>query len=556
MKRASVVVVGLIGFLASTRAIAGGDPQVCARKLEVALEKPTPAAAEVFLKQGYADCGDGHGFLAAMAIAAAAQGDVGRAGDLCLRELQTPDPTERAVEVLLALLPRSRPTFRQKFLALGITADSPLNLPQEGMQLDRLVRQVYCEGVQTVGVTASYDAKTEITRHDIECPRGKKTSRFVRYGLVRPGSTAKAKVRAIDRLIEDDVQDKFGISSVAELRDEVSGPPTADRSRTWLLSSLSDLPRIEASWALLLKKNPNDLEAIIGLAWMQFVRGDFDQALKTLRAADEKKVELVDTRGSRQSPSHLFSLQCKILARQNKLNEAARACEKAIELGSKRHGPIQLAEILFLQGKYEEALVHVDNGLKEDERSQRGWIIAALINQKLGRKDAAKERFDGSYGLSATLGASLDDKRTPAEWVAMLDRIETRATAFSLAECGHYYLDLELPKLSQACFAAAEKIDRNVASALRLEHQAETDAPAALKASKALLGTTRDATFLRIVARAHAHAGAPHDGIPALREALYKTAPWELPDELIRTVCVDVPLAECMKLSPDVREGR
>lgn len=544
----------LVGFLAlclcSTAYAQSKDAKACALKVEVALKKPTPAAAEGLLKQGYEECGDGHGFLSAMALAAAAQGDFERAVDLCLRELGKDEATARAVDVFLALYPRVSDVSRRKMFDLGTSPDAPLHLPQEGMALEKLVDQVYCKGSKLVAMPEAINPKAQSVRINVECPRGKVTPRYVRWATPATRTTAGAR-RAIDRLIEDgDLDGKFGVANPQELKQRMQEPLTADRSQAWLLSNLADGLRAKEVWALLVKKNPNDLEAIVDVAEYQRQLGQFDQALKTLRAADPTKVELLDTRGGTGSPSKLFSMQCRILLRQKKLAEATVACNRAIELGSTMNGPIALAEILYLQGKYDDALPHLDKALELDVRNQRGWLLAALINQQLGRTEEAKARFDGSYGLSVALNASLDDKRTGAQWMALVDEWEDRNTAYEFAECGHNYLDLELPKLSQACFAASEKINPFAAKVMRLEHQAETDPAAALKAADALLAKSRDARLLFVVARTHAHAGVPHDGIPALKEALYKIAPWELPDELVRTVCVDEPLAACMKLAP------
>lgn len=539
---------GLV-LLSSTGRAQAGDRQACARKLTLALQPPNPATAEALLKQGYADCGDGHGFLGAMAMAAAGLGDTERAAELCLRELRADKATDRAVEVFLSLYPRVSAATRRKMLELGTTPDAPINVPSS-IIFARLVEQVYCEGSRLIGMPESYDSARELFRISVECPRGKVTPRYVRYPE-RARSSGPAARRAIDRLIEESgLGDKFGTGSAAELRARISGPVTDDRSLAWLLGSIPDPLREKAVWALLAKKHPNDLEVILSLATSQAMLGEREQALKTLRAADPKKAELVDARGAAVSPSAIFTLQCRILLRQNKLSEANAACARAIALGSKRYGPIAFAEVLYLQGKYEAALAQVENSLGVDERSQRAFIVAALINQKLGRSEAAKAQFDGSFGLSVALHASLDDQRTPAQWLALLDHFEDVRVAYSLAQCGHHYLDLELPKLSEACFAASEKIDPFPAKVTRLEHQAEADPSAALKAAPVLLSRSDDAELLQVVARAHAQAGAPHEGIPALRKALYLLAPWELPDELIQTVCVDEPLAACMKLAP------
>jgi tetratricopeptide (TPR) repeat protein len=259
---------------------------------------------------------------------------------------------------------------------------------------------------------------------------------------------------------------------------------------------------------------------------------------------------MLDARAPGLGLSSIPSRQCRLLRRQNKLTDANAACAKAIEVGSKVNGPLAWAEVLYLQGKYEEALVQVENGLSADGRNQRGYIVAALINQKLGRLDAATARFNGSFGLSKVLGVSLDDKRSPTEWLALLDRQQDRQDAAVLARCGHLYLDLDLPKQSQTCFAASQKQDPFLTAVARIEHQAETDPRAALRAGDALLSKSRDLELLLVMARVHARAGAPHEGISALREALYKLPPWELPEELIRTVCVELSLAECMKQSP------
>lgn len=536
---------------AATAAAHPADTTTCAQKLDAALDQRDVDAAERLLKKGYASCGDGHGFLAAMAMTAASRGDLEAAVDLCVRELSQKDPSDRAVKMFLALYPRTNSAGRNKLTALGATAGAPLQLPQNPAAFAQLVDGVYCKDTQVVGVTDTYDPKTTTVHYRVECPRGTVTSRFVAYAE-RPASTQREARRSVDRAIEShELGPKFGVDTAAELRARVSRPLTADRSLAWLLGSVPDPLGVKETYALLFRKNPRDLGAALGLATVQYQLEEYESALKTLRVAAKAGAVNLDARAP-SSPSALYSLQCRILLRQNKLAEATTACTRAIELGSRRNGPLAMAEILYLQGKYDDALVHAERSI-EDVQNRRGIIVSALINQKLGRADAAKARFDASHGLSAALEASLDDKRTPTQWIALLDGFENRETAWELARCGHHYLDLGLPKESEACFTASTKLDRFPAKVARLEHVEETDPASALKATRALLAERRDLELLLLVARAQAHNGSPGDGVPALREALYKLAPWQWPEELVNTVCDKTPLAECMKLKPGAR---
>ncbi len=542
--------VGLFAALMCTVATpclaAANDTKGCAEKVKAARAKATPAQGEALLKQAYADCGDGHEILSTMALAAAAQGEFDRAAELCTREIGAPNWGRQAVDVLISLMPKLSAGARRKVLELGTTVEAPIYLASPP-PLARLVEEVLCEGTPLTGMHETFDRKHQLFRRDLECPRGKVTTHYIRVPE-ETGSTKAGSRRAIDRVIEGaGLDEKFGISNATELRAALAGRPTADRSLGWLLGWVPDPLTGVKVMQLLVKQNPNDLASIINLADLQISLGERAQAMATLRAADPDAVSIVDSRSSGPTPAGLFSRQCMLLRRQNKLEEAAAMCAKAVSRGSRVNGPFYWAQVLYLQGKYEEALTKIESSIQAEERNQPAYVLAGLINQKLGRTDAARARFEGSYGLSKALRISVDDQRTPAEWLALFDRESDRSAADTLAACGHHYLDLELPRQSQACFAAAKKIDPRAVRIEMLEHQAETNPEAALKEAEGMLRESRDARLLSVVARAHAHAGQPQAGIPALREALYQLPPWDLPDELVRTVCVELPLAECMK---------
>lgn len=550
MTKRWVVAVVVIGSSALAQDGGVDCESLLSRTMRGLNSKKARAALET-LEKAPSACASRHGFLAARGSAHASLGEFELASELFLKELREPDPTWVAVKGLAAVIPSVSPAAREKIAAAGGKPDDILYVPGH-QSFAVLVEEVFCRDQLVVGTNTTPSTKVHAWVANLECPAGTRFQKFVRFDAREDLQDLKqaGPRRAVERMIKTGkLESKFGISTAFDLYEALRSRRT-DRSAGWLLSWMSDGPGEKKLLQGLLKEDPDDLSSIITLASLQLSEGDNEGALKTTRAAKLDRVAIRDARGADASPSGLFSRQCLALRKQNKLKEAEAACRKSLELGSRVNGPAFFGEVLYLNGRYAEAIEQLEATLAADPRNRRSVIVLALALQELGQTEQAAQRFEKSWGLAEVLEAKLTDKRTRAQWIKALDRLDALGVAASLAHCGHLYLDLEMKEQSDVCFAAAKKIDVQAPELARLEHLAETDPSTAVKGLEAELKKARSAEGFAMLARAQAAAGDHVAAVTALRSALYLLPPWELPDELVATVCGEEALPTCLKAAP------
>ncbi len=526
----------------------GTTTAVCARKREVALrwleERKTAPAARA-LEQAFAECGEGHGLLSALGLA---QRTPDAAADFYVRELSAPGATRDAFHGVLDVFPQVSGATRARIAKLGSAAATPLYLPNSilvGVWVDGVV----CRNKPVQTLFTRWDDSFKGFVLEAECPAGALQKVYMRYPDEGRSPVVKYG-RAVDRVIASaKLGMKFGANTPAELKARVDLPLEANSSLSWLLGWLHDSPRRQVVASLLLKNDPSDLDAIATLGETQLALGDPAGAMKTLAAQDPKGVAYRDSRVS-GSVSGLFTSQCRILMRQKKLKEARQACQRSLDLGSRKNGPAAMAELLYLEGNASEALPLIEASLKANEQNRRGRLVMGLISLALERPREAEKHFALSMGLQTALGVAFTDKRTPDQWIALLDKFDDREQAYDLATCGHVYLDLDMAAPSKGCFAAAARIDPFTVKVRQVEHEVELNARAALPAALKLLDEARDAQVLLLVADAYVRLGERSRAHAHLKEALSRRPHWDLPPDLVETICGAQPLGACMKAPP------
>ena len=500
------------------------SPEWCRAQLQRSSEAVSQGkldAAFALADAGRTTCGNGYGFFAQLGQVSLLKGKTEEAASFFAGEFTSPQPANDALYALVALYPRLRPEHQAELAAMGKSLNQPLQVPHMGYANEWITR-VVCQDKGLNGLRRRRARDLGVTVYDFECPSG--THRQIAFRFTAATSPEAPVTGQLEQLSVEELlpplKDRYGITSVEGLRDAVDEPLLSNRSTGWLLGFLMDGPTQVTVYTEMLRKDPNDLEAIVSLAGLQTLLGDLKGALKTLDAASPETATLTDVRGSVTNKSALQSNRCNVLMRQQKLDEALVACRQAITLGSKENGPYFLGKLLFLRGEDTQALESVRVSLANAPKKSEARFLEGLILKFLGQPEQAREawRRVPAFGPAAT--ADLQHPRSRAEWIRLLDAYQREDVAARFARCGHYYLDLRLPERADACFSPAKTVNPIHVVAERIDHEAESDPVRALTLAKAELRKGRHPNLLRAIALAHLRAGRPEESLRWVDEAM------------------------------------
>ncbi|QRK04889.1 hypothetical protein JQX13_32320 [Archangium violaceum] len=464
------------------------------------------------------------------------------------RELLSPAPSPGAFEMLVGLFPRLSPARQEQVVSLGASGEAPLHV-RGVAQANLWLTDVVCHERRLDKLDTDDVRAPGLGSYSFECPPG--VPRRVFFFMTEPWSrrrpaSGKGAGLSVERVLPE-LGPRFGIHSMQELREAVEEPLSADRGSVWLLSWLKDYPSQLPLLTQMVRESPDDLEAVVNLSNIQILFGDQRGALRTLDAVSLDTVTLKDSRGNVKGASALFSMRCRALLHLRKLKEAEAACRTALEHGSKKNGPETLALVLYLRGKDAEALRFIRASLADSQKNPAGHFLHGLLLRSLGKPEEAAEAWKAAadYGLTPTVEARR--KRSREDWVRAMEAYQRKQTAEELAFCGHYYLDLELPKRAEACFARAESLHPGLAAAERLIHQAESDPEAALRATKALLREKRTPALLYVMAFGFQRVKQPTLALGWLDESLRGDPGQPGARELLTRICKQLSQPDCLE---------
>ena len=102
---------------------------------------------------------------------------------------------------------------------------------------------------------------------------------------------------------------------------------------------------------------------------------------------------------------------------------------------------------LYLQGRDAEAVAFAHSSLADTPKNPPVQFLYGLILQSLGEQAMAVKAWKAAadYGLTSTVESKR--KRTREEWLRAIEAYEREQLAAEFALCGHYYLDLLLPRV-------------------------------------------------------------------------------------------------------------
>jgi tetratricopeptide (TPR) repeat protein len=150
----------------------------------------------------------------------------------------------------------------------------------------------------------------------------------------------------------------------------------------------------------------------------------------------------------------------------------------------------------------------------------REWMLVGIVLSVQGRPHEALEWARRAPGFLLSTKLLRGVSQTGREWLVDEETIDRNADASSLAECGHVYLELNVPERAERCFALSEGLAHGPAEAQRALHLSETDAPAALLALQPVLKTSIHADVLVAMAFIQHRLGKDAEALPWIERAL------------------------------------
>jgi tetratricopeptide (TPR) repeat protein len=455
------------------------------------------------LNDAYRACGDGHGLLGLMAQVQFDRGNLTDAVDLVRRELLAPHPSPATLQLAKALLeklPRAQGSTLQD---LGKTPDAPVHIRRFLGDGDFWIEEIVCRGVDSKGFSRSgpVAGHPELHRTWVECPPGEKHAVF----LWEDEPPRRVKPYSFDQPtpdvnhVVDRLRDKFGIENATELRQALLEPEPS-RSHAWVLEHVGDSPELIREWEALLEEDPDDLEAIFFRAQEQAAVGDLDGAIATLAHASPDRARVRDLRafGGMILPSSILSYQCAFLFKQRKLEEARARCNDGIAAGSSTVSNAYLARIALWQGDLESAETFARRAAEHG--NSREWTLLGIVLTRQGRPDEARLWLRKAAAAHPPVWIATQllkgvTKRA-RDWLVDEETVDRQGAASALAECGHIYLELDVPERSERCFRISENLMYGPSEAQRAAHLSETDAGQALIALEQVLKASHNPDVL------------------------------------------------------------
>ncbi|WP_174466130.1 tetratricopeptide repeat protein [Myxococcus sp. CA039A] len=470
-----------------------------------------------------------------------------------MKKVVSPTDNEDAALGLIALFPKLSSERQAEIASLGTSTQAALQVAHMGVANSWLTG-VVCRGQPINALRRRRLIKEDLRIYDLECPPGKPHQVRFRFTEAKPEapSTVPLTTSAVEMVLPR-LQRKFGIETLEELRTAVEEPMAPNLSSGWLLGHLMDGPAGVRVYEAILKHDPDNLDAIVGLVTIQLGFGDAQGALKTLDAASLATVTLTDVRGDVTNKSALLTNRCAALHMLGKQEDALAACKQSVAMGSRKAGPYYLAMLLYLQGDDVQALAHVRTSIANDSRIPQGHFLEGLILQSLGRPGEAIQSWGRVPQFGPVATSSLEQARSRAAWIKLMKDFEREQGAASLALCGHYFLDLKMPERAESCFSRSRAVNPIHATVERLDHEVESAPARAFEKLQTELRKQRHPGLLRVMAAYHARAGRSQEALRWLDESLRANPSQERGLTLLSQICASLEDKDCLK---HYREGQ
>ena len=266
---------------------------------------------------------------------------------------------------------------------------------------------------------------------------------------------------------------KFGIETTEELKAAFDKPvETRNRSDAWLFQFFWNAPGALQVWKRLHREDPDDIEAATSLGFYTGLLEGPKAGLEQIAKLDAKKLKVRDRRAVYTAAG--FEVQrCWLAFDSGQFELARKYCSAAQELDEERGG-LTLAKALLALGKRKEGLAQMEQaakvpGAKGDAET---WLWMGIAQQLNGQEKEAQASWNLAsswWPEYAPLGlARSGTRKSVAEWHLEETRIDDDKQATWNSYCGYVMAELGLKEQSEACYAAAERLQPGPALAHRL----------------------------------------------------------------------------------------
>jgi hypothetical protein len=550
-----------IAPIATDGAINSSGCQTEADRILATEEQEGPDRTLMALQSAYDRCGDGHGLSSAIAQVQLTRGQLNDASEAVARELLLPGPSTRATKVARVLVHKLPSADALRLRDLGSSAERPLHVRSILGDRDAWLVGVTCLGKSPRGFILERADPSSLYKAIVECPAGERHTVFFWEDV----STTPDKPRfSIDRslpsvaFVLDQLRGRFGITTPAELRDQLLDP-IPSRGLAWLLGNVNDWPTSIKIWGSLIEKDPDDLEAVVARSSAQAQVGDTDGAMATLSAASLETSRVRDLRASNLTePSAIRSNQCALLLKQRKLDEAEHRGVEGLNAGAVS-GPTSgfriashacLARVYLLKGSFPNAYARSINAAMKGSSAE--WMLLGLVLTLQGRSDYARPWLQKAADAGSKIATMLlaNVHKSAEGWLLEEEAEDRELAASRLAGCGLLYLELNVPERASRCLEASKNVMYGPAEAARAIYLAETDPHKALLSLEPAMKKSRDADTLVAMATIQHLLGHDAEALRWLTHA-FEVRPGHVRGKgILIDVCKSLKQAPCPAVPP------
>ena len=199
-------------------------------------------------------------------------------------------------------------------------------------------------------------------------------------------------------------------------------------------------------WRACLRRDPGFAQPYYWLGKELFKKGKHEEAVECLRTAVELGVRMPDARI--QLADALINV--------GRPAEAVPFLEEQVRVApGVTAGFFYLGQTYFLLGKLDEAVEHYQRALDLNPQCYQAWHGLAMISQKRGQREKAREYSEKLRRYQATFHA---DHRADKQGADDADTLEgTLATGYT--DAGQIYLARNRVKAAEACWVRAAALD-------------------------------------------------------------------------------------------------
>lgn len=287
---------------------------------------------------------------------------------------------------------------------------------------------------------------------------------------------------------------RFGIYDEDTLRERLDRT-SHTQGQAWVLSWVGDSPREIAVYRALLAAHPENTQYRSALIDALSHTAAWEQAIEVIEAGRGRAIVNPEARAPQVGEGYLDRELCYVLWSQGRLEEAKAPCRAGTALGKSAFAWRTRAWVLLGLGDDSEALTAAETAVELAPDASYGQHVLGVARFAVGDLEGARAAWTEALRLWSSYNEpwwALHMENPTVERLVTGQRQHLfQERAKDLAECGHYYLEMELPEYAKGCLAAADHQWPGISDAVRVHHLGISDPKAALELAMASLEDDR-----------------------------------------------------------------